>query len=328
MTQHASAHVLAILSDIHYASAAEQVRGDDYERRGLNESWSRIFLKAYRHFVWLRYPLRQNHLLDQFLGRIGEPDVVVANGDYSCDSGFVGVSDDASFQSAAECLTRLRERFGARFCATLGDHELGKLTLVGCRGGMRVASYFRARDDLGIKSFWRMDLGRYALFGVASSLIAFPVFRSDALEDEWPEWNRLREEHLAEVRAAFSTIGPARRILLFCHDPTALPFLWREDAVRNKLPQVEQTIIGHLHSPLIFWKSRVLAGMPAIRRLGHSVKRMSTALNEAKYWKPFHVRLCPSLAGVELLKDGGFLTAELDPDGKWPARFRRHHIRR
>jgi hypothetical protein len=87
------------------------------------------------------------------------------------------------------------------------------------------------------------------------------------------------------------------------------------------LPQVEQTIIGHLHSELILWKSRLLAGMPTIGFLGHTVKRMTTALNEARLWRPFHVRLCPALAGIELLKDGGYLTAELDPEARQPARF-------
>jgi hypothetical protein len=116
--------------------------------------------------------------------------------------------------------------------------------------------------------------------------------------------------------------------LLFCHDPTALPFLWRDETVRPKLSQVEQTIIGHLHSNLIFWKSRWLAGMPTIPFLGHTTKRLSTALREARYWRPFNVRLCPSLAGVELLKDGGFYTAELDSDARQPARFQLHRIAR
>jgi hypothetical protein len=116
--------------------------------------------------------------------------------------------------------------------------------------------------------------------------------------------------------------------LLFCHDPTALPFLWREEAVRNRLPQLEQTIIGHLHSNLVLWKSRLLAGMPRIGFLGHAAKRMSAALREARHWEPFKVRLCPALAGIELLKDGGYLTGELDPGRHSPAVFRFHPIPR
>ena len=138
----------------------------------------------------------------------------------------------------------------------------------------------------------------------------------------------MRAEHLEAVRSAFTELKPDQKVLLFCHDPTALPFLWREDIVRARLHQVEQTIVGHLHSRLILWKSRRLAGMPEIHFLGHSARRMSKALREARLWKPFHVRLCPSLAGVELLKDGGFLTAELSLNADTPARFRFHKIPR
>ncbi len=130
------------------------------------------------------------------------------------------------------------------------------------------------------------------------------------------------------LRAAFAALEPRQRVLLFCHDPTALPFLWRDELVRSELPQIEQTIIGHLHSNLIFWKSKLLAGMPVIRFMGHGVRRMSGALNEARHWKPFHVRLCPSLAGIELLKDGGYLTAKLDPDARQPALFQFHPLPR
>jgi hypothetical protein len=319
---------LAILSDIHYASAAEQARGDDYEHRGVANAPVRLLLRAHRRFFWLHRPLRQNHLLDRFIERAGAVDYVVANGDYSCDSAFVGVSDDAACQSARECLARLRDRFSDRVRATLGDHELGKFSLVGARGGMRLASYRRAQQELGLDPFWRLDLGRYVLMGLTSSLVALPAFEPYTLPAERAGWEQLRDGHLAEIRAAFSALTPERRILLFCHDPTALPYLWREEAVRARAAQIEQTIIGHLHSNLILWKSRVLAGMPVIRAFGHSARRMSAALSEARSWKPFHVRLCPSLFGIELLKDGGFLKAELDADAARPARFQFHPLAR
>src|SRR5207249_3810717 len=101
-----------------------------------------------------------------------------------------------------------------------------------------------------------------------------------------------------------------------------------EAAVRAKLPQIEQTIIGHLHSNLYFWKSRRLAGMPVIKFLGHTVERMSRALHEAREWRPFNVRLCPSLAGIELLKDGGYFTVTLDADATRPAQFEFHPLKR
>jgi hypothetical protein len=319
---------LVILSDIHYASSAEQARGPDYEFREIANPLSRVLLKAFRHYVWLRDPLLRNDLLDTFLAQSGGEQYVIANGDYSCDTAFVGVSDDAAFQSARECLDKLRGKFGAGLLANIGDHELGKFSLVGARGGMRLASLHRARQELHLEPFWQLRLGSYVLIGVTSSLLALPAFEAETLPEERAEWDRVRGLHLAEIRAAFSGLASAERVLLFCHDPTALPFLWREEAVRHRLSQVEQTVIGHLHSRLILWKSRVLAGMPSIGFLGHPAKRISAALREARYWSPFHVRLCPALAGIELLKDGGYYVVEIDLEGNRPADFRFHRLQR
>jgi hypothetical protein len=319
---------LAILSDVHYASAAEQARGEDYAFQGIRNPLVRHAVKALRQFMWLRHPLRQNYLLDRFLEATGPVDGAIANGDYCCDTAFLGVSDEAACQSVRECLARLRGRFGDKLHVNLGDHDLGKLGFAGGCGGMRLASYHRAQHELGLVPFWRIVLGRYVSLGLVSSLVALPVFEPDTLPEERAGWASLREAHMADIRAAFAALAPEQRVLLFCHDPTALPFLWREEAVRRRLPQLEQTIIGHLHSNLILWKSRALAGLPVVRALGHSGRRMSTALHEARHWKPFHVRLCPALAGIELLKDGGFLTAELDADAGRPARFRVHRLPR
>jgi hypothetical protein len=317
---------IAILSDIHYASAAEQARGNDYEYRDLKNPFIRTFVKYYRRFIWLRHPLWQNHRLDAFLRRVDSPDHVVANGDYSCNSAFMGVSDDAALQSARECLQKLRDRLAPNFTAGFGDHELGKLSFFGGRGGMRLESWRRSREELRLQPLWRVEMGRYVLLGVASSLVALPVFEPDTLPAERAEWERLRAEHFAEIRRAFAGLKPDQRVLFFCHDPTALPFLWRDETVRGKIPQIERTIIGHLHSRLVFWKSRALAGMPRIRFLGHTAKRMSTALSEGRHWRPFRVTLCPALAGIQLLNDGGYLTVELDGDASRPAQFHLHRL--
>jgi hypothetical protein len=318
---------LAVLSDVHYASAEEQARGNDYEIRHIANPASRILLRTLRHFLWLRYPLTRNNLLEAFLNQACGAAHVVANGDYSCDSAFVGVSDGAAFESARECLDKLRARFGADFHAVMGDHELGKQSLAGGRGGMRLASYRRALD-LGLERFWQFRLGRYVLIGITSSLVALPAFEPETLRNERSEWEQLRHLHLNEIRAAFSALAPNDRLLLFCHDPTALPFLWHEEWVRNRFPQIEQTVIGHLHSPLIFWKSRLLAGAPVIGFLGLPVRRITAALRDARYWQPFRVRLCPALAGIELLKDGGFYTLQLDWEARQPIRFEFHRLLR
>jgi hypothetical protein len=319
---------LGIVSDIHYAGPIDRGRGNDFEYRAIRNPLLRLAVRLHRRFLWLHHPLDQNYLLDRFFDAAGPLDYVVANGDYSCDCDCLGVSEPGAFQSAQECLGKLRQRYGQRLRAGFGDHELGKLSLVERRGGMRLASLRRAREELGLQSFWRLDLGRYTLLGVASSLVALPAYAADLLPEEQRAWEQARAEHLEEVRHAFSGLDPRQRILLFCHDPTALPFLGREEAVQGRLPQIEQTIIGHLHSHLIFWKSRLLSGMPRIGFLGHTVKRLSTALNEARHWRPFKVRLCPALAGIELVKDGGFLTVDLDLDAREPARFQLRRLPR
>ena len=319
---------LAILSDVHYAGPTEQAAGDDYEIRSLPNPLLRLALGAYRRHVWLRYPLRQNGQLDRFLAKVGPADYAIANGDYCCNVAAVGVCDDAAMQSARECLDKLRGQFGDKLLVNFGDHELGKLRLMGTRGGLRLDSWRRATTELGLRPFRQIELGNYVLMNVISTLVALPVFASDMLPEERSGWEKLREQHFSEIRAAFTALKAEQRALLFCHDPTALPFLWHDDIVRSKLPQVEQTIIGHLHSTLFLRLSRMLSGVPVIRFLGGSVRKLSTALNQARHWRAFRVRLCPSLAGIELLKDGGFYTAQLDPEAKRPIQFHFHPLPR
>ncbi|HVR35662.1 MAG TPA: hypothetical protein VMS21_07400, partial [Methylomirabilota bacterium] len=223
--------------------------------------------------------------------------------------------------SARECLAKLREQFEPAFEPVMGDHELGKLSMVGRQGGMRLASWHRAVDELGIKPFWRRDFGRYVLLGITSSLVGLPLYAPEILPSEAREWEELRNRHLREIGDVFESLAPDQRVILFSHDPGALPFLAREEAISQRVGQIEQTIIGHLHSPVIFWKTRWLAGMPRIGFLGNTPRRITAALREARLWRPFKVRLCPSLAGIQLFKDGGFLRAELDPDARQPARF-------
>jgi hypothetical protein len=311
---------ILVVSDIHYAGATERLRVD-YELDTASRSWSRALLRAHRHYIWKRDPFAHNHLLNRFSEEAGTPEFVVANGDYSCDSAFVGVSDAAALVSARECLDQLRQRFGSSLLATIGDHELGKLSLLGRRGGLRLDSWRAATTDLGLADFWRHDVGRTVLMGFNSTLIALPVFEPEALPEELEAWRALRRTHLAAINTAFDQLEPDRRVLLFCHDPTALPFLWRERAVRAQAAQIEMTVIGHLHSPLVFRLSQLLAGLPQVRFLGNAVRRMTGALRQARNWRPFKPRVCPALSGIELLKDGGYARIEVDPHGGVPARF-------
>jgi len=322
----ANTYTVGIVSDIHFASAAEQARGNDYEWRDVTNPLLRFLIRFYRRHLWLRDPLNQNHLLDRFLERSNGFDYLIANGDYAVNTSCFGLSDDAALQGATECIEKLRQKFGDKLRLNIGDHELGKLSIVGGRGGMRLASWQRAIQQLKLEPFWQLQLGNYVLLNVVSSLVAFPAFEADARSSERAQWQELRTAHLDQVRQAFDSLKPTQRIVLFCHDPTALPFLWKEESVRSRLPQLEQTIIGHLHSNLILWKSRLLAGIPRITFLGHTAKKLSSALREARHWRFFRVRLCPALAGIELLKDGGYLTAELETDARQSAKFQLHRL--
>lgn len=311
---------IIIASDFHYAGPAERQRRG-YESRGIPSFWLRLAARAYRRFVWLADPLAHYRQLQHFLASVERADLAVLNGDYSCDTGFVGVSDDAALSSAGECLDQIRARFGADCTATIGDHELGKFSLFGGQGGLRLASWRRCLNELGLQPFWERRIGHRVLMGVTSSLLALPVYAREALEPELPEWQRLREQHRTEIAKAFERLDLRDKVILFCHDPTALPFLAEEEPVAKRFGQIEHTIIGHLHSRAVLKASRILAGIPSIRFLGNTARRMSTALNRAKAWKPFNVTLCPSPSGIQLLKDGGYLRMKLELNDPTPARI-------
>lgn len=303
---------ILVLSDPHFAGTGERARRG-WERRAITSPGLRWVVGAYRRWIWLADPTAHNDRLHAFLGESGEADWVVANGDYSCDSAFIGVADDAAFDSAQICLGHLREAFGPRLRCVLGDHELGKFSMFGGRGGLRLASWRRAVDGLGIEPWWQVEAGEWSLMGVTSSLLALPTLLPEALESERGDWMALRESHLEDIRRGLEALGDRRRWVLFCHDPTALPYLAEEPVVRRRLPQLAATVIGHLHSEGVFRLSRVLSGMPHLHFLGHTVRRLSGALRRARQWGPFRVRLCPSTAGIQLLKDGGYLEIDLDP---------------
>ena len=313
---------IAVISDVHYAGELERQRVD-YGYRPIRNPLRRFLVRQYRHWIWLRDPFAHNHLLDRFLAGTRTADYAVANGDYSCDSAFIGVADDAAFASAQECLGKLRRAFGDRFVPTFGDHEIGKLMMAGDLGGPRVESYHRAVRELGVEPLWVRSFGRYVLIGVTSSLIAFPVFEPESLPGEVAAWRRLREEHMASLRAAFAAVQPGQRILLFCHDPTALPFLLEEEAIRARLPQVERTILGHLHTTAVLSLALRMSGLPLITFLGHTPRRLSAGVRTARLWQEFRPLLCPSPPGIQLFKDGGYYWIELDPHGAGaaPARF-------
>lgn len=312
---------IAVISDIHYAGEAERKRGGT-ELEVVRNPLLKAGVFLFRRFVWLKDPTAQNHMLDRAIQAAKEADFVVANGDYSCDTAFVGVSDDAAFESAENCLTRLREASGDRLLITMGDHEIGKMSIFGGVGGPRLESWERVRHDLEIEPLWTRQLGSYLLVGIASPVVAFPAYEPEAKPEERPIWWRIRDNYMRELSALFSGLHPKQRVILFCHDPTALPFLHDQKAIRERIHQIETTVVGHLHTPMIYGVSRLLAGMPQIDLLGNTVRRHSEALNKADCWPLFKPQLCPSPSGSQLLKDGGICKLTLDMEGTDPVRAR------
>lgn len=310
----AERRTVIVLSDVHYAGAEEIARGW-HESEIIENHCLRLAVRAYRYFIWRRDPFAHNYLLDRFCQEAPVADYVIANGDYSCDTAFVGVSDEPAYRSAEECLAKLRQKFGAKLHLTIGDHELGKRSLFGGRGGMRLMSWQRTTEGLDLKPFWKFQVGRYVFIGITSSLVALPVYRPETISEEHAGWEHLRNDHMNQICDAFIALEPTQRVVLFCHDPTALPFLWKEEPIRDRIDQITQTILGHLHSRFYLWQSKLLAGLPTISWMGYSIRRMTAALKEARLWLPFRIRLCPALAGIQLLKDGGYLCLEFDDGG-------------
>src|SRR5688572_25505933 len=207
---------LLICSDIHYASDAEKKR-IGYELAAISNPVQRLLVRFYRHYLWLRDPFAHNELLDRVLKTSVEPDLAIANGDYSCDSAFIGVADLSARQSASECLGKLRNRFGDRFRAVFGDHELGKTSLCGGKGGLRLESLRVAQNELQLQPLWTERAGRYVLIGITSSLVAMQVYERETLAEEREEWREASREHTDAINVLFSKLRPEDRILLFCH---------------------------------------------------------------------------------------------------------------
>ncbi|MCZ7592040.1 MAG: hypothetical protein M5U15_07725 [Kiritimatiellae bacterium] len=197
-----------------------------------------------------------------------DPDWVVANGDYGGDFGGVGLSHQATFDSARVAVDMIRSRFAERSRFVFGDHDLGKYSTVLREGGIRLESLELGESILKIPSFWHEVDEGYHLLGVNSSLFTLDLFLPEALAEEIPEWKRRRAEHIETVTRAFEELPGKGRVILFCHDPSALTALRHIPVVRRRLPQIEMTVIGHLHSPALLrfarYASRLSDLTPAI----------------------------------------------------------------
>lgn len=317
---------IVIASDIHYAGPKEKAEGEG-ELRIIRNPILKLLTALFRYCFWMQHPHAHNDKLLQFLSQAPEGDMCITCGDYSCGAGNIGVQYPAAFESASLSLGMLRERFGNRLVSICGDHEIGKMSLFGGKGGLRLDSWRICQEELRIRPFWHRQIGFWHLFGFSSPILVLPNAQKEILPQERERWEQLRAEYLREVEAHLNLTTPQDKLIFFCHDPTALPYLKELPTVQHLLNRnrIVLTVVGHLHTELILKTSYFLSGMPHIPFLGNSISRMSSALHRAKVWKQFNMVLCPSLAGCQLAKDGGWLELELGEDSNFT--LVRHHLK-
>lgn len=326
---------LAVLSDIHLMGPTEIARANQtFDTLGAGQhpfqrTWRRGLYRVRRrlwngHLEWRHTAfLRALDAVDRL-----QPDWVIANGDYGGDYGGVGLSNEATYDSAALVIRQIRQRFPDRARFVFGDHDLGKYSTVLREGGIRLRSLDRGEGQLGIPSFWHeVDEGVH-LIGVNSSLFTLDLFLPEALAEEVPEWRRRRQAHLDLVQQAFEQLPRHGQVLLFCHDPSALDALARLPIVQRRLPQIALTVIGHLHSPTLLWLARRAARLGGRLNPRYPVARIiAQGLSGVRSWEWFHPVVCPSTFGTGHHVAGGLLLVERDRAGNLVARRRRIHRR-
>jgi len=323
---------VAVISDVHVLGhqenlgAARIARELGRERGPWRRSW-RQGLFALRRRFWNWIPEARFACFVMALERIedAQPDLVVANGDYGGDARGVGLSDDHTLESAAAVVHFMRLLFPEKCRFVFGDHELGKYSTELRQGGIRLASLLRGERQLGIRSFWREDRAPFVLIGVNSSLFLLDLFLPEALPEESGRWRALQAAHHAEVTAAFAGLADDARVILFCHDPSALGALHEIPAVRRRLPQVEATVIGHLHTPRLLRVTRWLRHLPALKPRYPVARIVAHGARAARDWPAFRPVVCPAAFGAGQHLSGGLLLLEAEADG--PLRIRRQRIR-
>ncbi len=323
---------LAVLSDIHVLGPGEHEQYIEYANAigsdvtPLRRKWRRI-LYGIRHRFWNWSPESRQMCFLKALEDILEyqPDWVIANGDYGGDAGGTGLSDAYTFESAAQVITLVRELFPGNCHFIFGDHELGKYSTLIRKGGIRLDSLYRGEQELGIQSFWHETIDDYHLVGINSSLFTLEMFLPEARLDEISEWKRISAEHKRKVDETFARLPDNARILLFCHDPGALTALSELPGVRDRIDQIKQTILGHLHTPGLLTLARMASRMPQLKLKYPIARIMAEAARGAHTWTEFNPVVCPSTFGTGKHLSGGILLIETGPDGGIVTR--RHPVR-
>lgn len=334
---------LAVISDIHMVGPAElALANESYEylrqhpspvARAVRSSLYRVRRRFWNgHLKW-----RQTAFL-RALDEVAEqrPDWLIANGDYGGDFGGTGLSNGATLDSARVVVDTIRSRFPERSRFIFGDHDLGKYSTVLREGGIRLHSLDVGERQLRISSFWHEVDECYHLIGVNSSLFTLDLFLPEALAEEIPEWQRRRAAHIEQVTRAFSELPSRGRVILFCHDPSALAVLSRIPVIARRLHQVELTVVGHLHSPTLLRLSRYAAQLSNLSPRYPVARIVATGLAGVKTWSKFNPVVCPSTFGTGHHVAGGILLLTRNADGRLVAdrmdvhrrHYRQHRARR
>ena len=286
--------------------------------------WRRGLYRVRRRF-WNSHPEWREAAFRRALHEVEvfEPEWVIANGDYGGDHGGVGLSDTATFESASRVVNLIRTLYADRARFVFGDHDLGKYSTELRNGGIRLNSLELGEKKLGIPSFWQEVDEDIHLIGVNSSLFTLDLFLPEALADEIPEWRRRREQHIEHVSRAFDGLPPKARVLLFCHDPSALHALSQVPVVTKRLRQIEMTVIGHLHAPSLLRLARLVPTRSGWKPKYPVARIVAQGLEGVRSWKMFHPVLCPSTFGAGQHFSGGILLVEKDEKGRLTSRRRR-----
>ncbi len=321
---------LAVLSDIHVLGPSERERAhaiahDLGSGAGRLRRWWRRGLHRARGRFWTSHPESRHACFLRALDEIGrfDPDWVVANGDYGGDAHGVGLSDARTFESVAGVLDLVRATFPGRARFVFGDHELGKYSTELRQGGIRLDSLTRGEEALGLRSFWHERAEPFHLIGINSTLFTLDLFLPEALPDEVSRWLACRRRHEEEVDAAFEGLPAGARVLLFCHDPSALAALHARPAVRARLAAIERTVLGHLHAPRLLHVNRLMGRLPRVSPKYPVARIIAHGSRGAATWEAFKPVVCPSTFGAGRHVAGGLLFLETGPGGALTVRRRR-----
>lgn len=312
---------IAVISDLHVAGPGEHAETEASVRQ-IGDGESRLRrkfrrgLNRFRDRFWHWHPESRAACFVQALQHIYQynPDLLVANGDYAGDHSGTGLSDDHTYESVNHVVSLIREIFPQRSRFNFGDHDIGKYNTVRRQGGIRLKSLERGLQ-LGLESFWEEARGTLTLMGVNSSLLTLELYLPEALPEEVEAWSAQREAHIGEIVERFAALPREHRVVLFCHDPSALGLLSGLPEVQQRIPQIACTVVGHLHTPMLMGLTRMMRHVP-VPKTKYPIARIVThGARGSQDWKQFHPVVCPSTYGVGKHLSGGILFLESDGVG-------------